>query len=94
MSRFYLQMWIIYVQQLFLNKKINIDKLFYKLLPDSQRIYHLNYNNQKFPGLFIKYKKDILNGTLIVFKSGKINYVDMKSPLNCLQIENWITNNV
>ena len=77
-----------------LNKKINLDKLFYKLLSDNQRIYHLNYNIQKFPGLFIKFKKDILNGTLIIFKSGKINYVGMKSPLNCLQIENWVTNNV
>ena len=77
-----------------LNKKINLDKLFYNLLPRKQRIYHLNYNNQKFPGLFIKFKKDILNGSLIIFKSGKINYVGMTLPLNCLQIENWANNNL
>jgi TATA-box binding protein (TBP) (component of TFIID and TFIIIB) len=49
----------------------------------------ISYNNEKFPGLFLKVKdKDIKVGTIIVFYSGKVIFVGCKSSedLECLAI--------
>ena len=40
--------------------------------------FKIHYSCQKFPGLFIKFDGRTLTGTLIVFKSGKINTVGLK----------------
>ena len=50
----------------------------------------MNCNAQKFPGLFIKFSGESICGTLMVFKSGSINYVGVKTPINFLQLDKWI----
>ena len=59
------------------NKNLNILKL-------SQIKYDfpIKYNNQKFPGLFIKYKK----GTALVFFSGKVVIVGCKNKTDINEI--------
>jgi len=42
----------------------------------------VKYNNQKFPGLFIKYKK----GTALVFFSGKVVIVGCKNQTEIKEI--------
>ena len=59
---------------------ISLETLFKNLAECASTEFKLNYNSQKFPGLFIKFCKTFLTGTLIVFKSGKINYVGLKRP--------------
>jgi len=48
----------------------------------------ISYNNEKFPGLFLKIKKEKIKiGTIIIFHSGKIVFVGCKSlsNLKCLE---------
>ena len=56
--------------------------------------YKVNYNSQKFPGLFVKFKGKQLTGTLLVFKSGKINYFGIKRPNQFLELDNWIESTI
>ena len=70
--------------------KINLESLFTNLIEYSSVEFRVNYNSQKFPGLFIKFLGNSPNGTLIVFKSGKINCVGLKSLNNLLELDEWI----
>ena len=76
--------------------KINLNNLFQKLTYFQSDEYRVNYNSQKFPGLFVKFFGTPIKGTLIIFKSGNINYVGIKSPYNFIEIDNrihkWIKN--
>ena len=73
---------------------ISLENLFKNLVKCASTEFKINYNSQKFPGLFIKFCKTFLTGTLIVFKSGKINYVGLKRPYDFVMIaegiEKWI----
>ena len=69
---------------------IKLESLFYNLVNHTPKEFKVNYNSQKFPGLFIKFQGNLLTGTLIVFKSGKINSVGMKRPNNFLELDKWI----
>ena len=69
---------------------IKLESLFYNLVNHTPKEFKVNYNSQKFPGLFIKFQGNLLTGTLIVFKSGKINSVGMKRPNNSLELDKWI----
>ena len=70
--------------------KINLNNLFENLTLLKSAVYRVNYNRQKFPGLFVKFLGFPSKGTLIIFKSGNINYVGIKSPYNFIQIDNWV----
>lgn len=70
--------------------KINLEGLFASLIKCSAIKFRINYNSQKFPGLFIKFLGHSPSGTLIVFKSGKINCVGLKRPNNLLELDEWI----
>ena len=71
--------------------KINLEQLFESLIQNNTvSEYRVNYNSQKFPGLFIKFSGRSIGGTLMVFKSGNINYVGVKTPRNFLKLDEWI----
>ena len=59
----------------YIGGNICLDDLFKRLVKSGSTQFKVNYNSQKFPGLFIKFNGDTLSGTLLVFKSGKINSV-------------------
>jgi TATA-box binding protein (TBP) (component of TFIID and TFIIIB) len=61
----------------FVNKKLNLNQIV-----QEQKFKSIKYNNEKFPGLFLKFKK----GTVILFHSGKIVIVGSKSEqdIECL----------
>jgi hypothetical protein len=73
-----------------IGSNLNLDNLFKNLIECRSIEFKVNYNSQKFPGLFIKFKGNPLTGTLIVFKSGKINYVGLKKPKHFLELDEWI----
>ena len=73
---------------------ISLENLFKKLVKCTSTEFKINYNSQKFPGLFIKFDGRTLNGTLIVFKSGKINTVGLKRPKHFIKLEEWIKNRI
>ena len=75
-------------------KNIDFTKLFKKLNKTKENKFTLRYNNQKFPGMFIKFIKNYLTGTIIIFKSGKIILVGLKSPIDFIAINEWILQNV
>ena len=75
-------------------KNIDFTKLFIKLNDTKENKFTLRYNNQKFPGMFIKFNKNYLTGTIILFKSGKIVVLGLKSPTNFIAINEWILQNV
>jgi Transcription factor TFIID (or TATA-binding protein, TBP) len=60
-----------------LKKKINLETI-----SKSDKFRNLKYNNEKFPGLFVKFSL----GTVIIFHSGKIVIVGCKSEdsIKCL----------
>ena len=70
--------------------KIKLETLFVELVNHTSKEFKVNYNSQKFPGLFIKFRGNLLTGTLIVFKSGKINLVGLKRPSNFIELDKWI----
>ena len=72
--------------------KINLDNLFKKLSSSKSRLYRVNYIAQKFPGMFVNFLGFPTKGTLIIFKSGSINYVGVKSPNNFIELDEWINN--
>ena len=53
-------------------------------------MYKVNYNSQKFPGLFVKFLGCPIKGTLIIFKSGNINYVGIRSTRSFIEVDNWL----
>ena len=71
-------------------RKICLDILFKRLVETKSNQFRVNYNSQKFPGLFIKFYGNTLTGTLLVFKSGKINSVGIKRPDQFLELDKWI----
>ena len=72
------------------SENINLDLLFTKITQDSSFVCRINYNSQKFPGLFVKFSGNPISGTLIIFKSGTINYLGMKNPNHFLKVDKWI----
>ena len=52
--------------------------------------FRINNNSQKFPGLFIKFLGHSPTGTLMGFKSGKINCVRLKEADNLKELDEWI----
>ena len=82
--------------------KICLNKLFKSLVESNSTQFKVHYNSQKFPGLFIKFRgyqdsKHIsvpLSGTLLVFKSGKINSVGIKQPNHFLELDKWIESKI
>ena len=73
-----------------MRNNINLETLFQALVNHTSNEFKVSYNSQKFPGLFIKFQGNLLTGTLIVFKSGKINSVGLKRPNNFLVLDQWI----
>ena len=65
-----------------IGSNINLENLFKNLIECSSIEFKVNYNSQKFPVIFIKFLGNYFIDTLIVFKSGKINYVGLKKPKN------------
>jgi TATA-box binding protein (TBP) (component of TFIID and TFIIIB) len=59
------------------HRKLNLEKIV-----SEKKFKQIKYNNEKFPGLFLKFT----NGTAIIFHSGKIVLVGCKSEeaLKCL----------
>jgi TATA-box binding protein (TBP) (component of TFIID and TFIIIB) len=53
-----------------INRKLNLNKIV-----QEKKFQHTKYNNEKFPGLFLKFEK----ATAILFHSGKIVIVGSKS---------------
>ena len=74
--------------------KICLDVLFKSLVEANSTQFKVNYNSQKFPGLFIKFYGKALTGTLIVFKSGKINSVGLKRPDHFLELDEWVESKI
>ena len=70
--------------------KICLNKLFKKLVKSNSSQFKVHYDSQKFPGLFIKFLSYPLTGTLLVFKSGKINSVGIKQPKHFIELDRWI----
>lgn len=75
-------------------RKICLDILFKRLVETKSNQFRVNYNSQKFPGLFIKFYGNTLTGTLLVFKSGKINSVGIKRPDQFLELDKWIKSKI
>ena len=74
-----------------LTNKINLEQLFECLIQDNNfSEFRVNYNSQTFLGLFIKFSGKSICGTLSIFKSGTINYVEVKTPRNFLNLDEWI----
>ena len=71
-------------------KPINLDYLFKKIAQNDVSEYRVNYNTQKFPGLFIKFSGSPITGTLIIFRSGAINCLGIKNPRQFLEVDEWI----
>ena len=73
-----------------IESNINLEILFESLIKCNSKEFRVNYNSQKFPGLFIKFYGHSVIGTLIIFKSRKINCVGLKRPNNFLELDKWI----
>jgi hypothetical protein len=58
--------------------KLNHALILSDIIKDNRDIYNLNYNNEKFPGLFIKFGE----GTLILFYTGNVIAVGCKNEQN------------
>ena len=56
----------------YIGGNICLDNLFKCLVESNSSHFKINYNSQKFPGLFIKFNGRTVTATMIVFKSGKI----------------------
>ena len=78
----------------YIGGNICLDILFKRLVKSNSTQFKINYNSQKFPGLFIKFNGNTLTGTLIIFKSGKINSVGIKRPQQFLELDKWIKSNI
>ena len=78
----------------YIGGNICLDNLFDRLVKSSSTHFKVNYNSQKFPGLFIKFNGNTLSGTLIIFKSGKINSVGLKRPKQFLELDKWIESEI
>jgi len=50
----------------------------FKILDSFKDLYHIKFNKEKFPGLFLK----VEFGTFIIFHTGKVNLVGCKDPSN------------
>ena len=72
------------------NGNIDLEILFKDLVRYNSFEFKVNYNSQKFPVLFTKFYKKFIIGTLIIFKSGKINYVGSKSPNDFVRLYEWV----
>lgn len=55
--------------------KLNRALILSEIIKENHKNYNLKYNNEKFPGLFIKF----LEGTLILFYTGNIIAVGCKN---------------
>ena len=73
-----------------INGNIDLQILFKDLLKYNFLNFKANYNTQKFPGLSIKFYKEFIVGTLIIFKSGQIDYVGLKSPNYFVRLDEWV----
>ena len=51
----------------YISGNICLDNLFDRLVISSSTHFKVNYNSQKFPGLFIKFNGNTLSGTLLIF---------------------------
>ena len=78
----------------YIGGNICLDNLFKCLVESNSSQFRINYNSQKFPGLFIKFDGRTLNVTLIVIKSGKINTVGLKRPNHFLELDKWIKDRI
>ena len=78
----------------YIGGNICLDILFKDLVEANSTQFKVTYNSQKFPGLFIKFYGKTLTGTLIVFKSGKINSVGLKKPDHFLELDEWIVSKI
>ena len=78
----------------YIGGNICLDNLFDRLVKSSSTHFKVNYNSQKFPGLFIKFNGNTLSGTLLIFKSGKINSVGIKRPKQFLELDKWIESEI
>ena len=74
--------------------KVCLDLLFRELVESNSTQFRVSYNSQKFPGLFVKFYDSKLTGTLLIFKSGKINLVGVKSPNQFLKLDKWIESKI
>ena len=72
------------------NGNNDLEILFKDLVKNNSLKFKVNYNSQKFPRLFIKFYEKFIIGTLIIFKSGKINYVGLKSPNDFVRLDEWV----
>jgi len=68
-----------------INRQINLSRLANKI----RDLYRVNYNNEKFPGLFVKFSPC---GTLIIFHTGKIISIGCKSELDLQRVYNELLN--
>ena len=73
---------------------ICLDLLFRSLVKSNSKEFKVNYDSQKFPALFVKFHGKLLSGTLLVFKSGKINSVGIKRPCQFIELEKWIKSKI
>ena len=78
----------------YIGGNICLDNLFERLVKYSSTQFKVNYNSQKFPGLFIKFNGNTLSGTLLIFESGKINSVGLKRPKQFLELDKWIESEI
>ena len=78
----------------YIGGNICLNILFKRLVKSNSTQFKVNYNSQKFPGLFIKFNGNTLTGTLLVFKSGKINSVGIKRPQHFLELDKWIDSEI
>ena len=82
--------------------KVTLNNLFKSLVESNSKQFKVHYNSQKFPGLFVKFcghqdskhNSVPLTGTLLVFKSGKINSVGIKRPNHFLELDKWIESKI
>ena len=66
--------------------KKNLDQLFTKL----NLKYHIRYNLQKFPAIFIKFPPNTSYTTVFIFSSGKVVCVGAKSQGLLKVISGWL----
>merc|ERR1712074_321014 len=70
----------------YIGGNICLDNLFERLVKYSSTQFKVNYNSQKFPGLFIKFNGNTLSGTSLIFKSGKIYSIGIKRLKHFLEL--------
>ena len=78
----------------YIGGNICLDILFKRLVKSNSSQFKVNYNSQKFLGLFIKFNGNTLTGTWLIFKSGKINSVGIKRPQQFLDLDKWIDSKI